>query len=752
MKQAGIHMKYWPEAVRTANYLRNLSPLTKTGITPYEAWENIKPDLSHIRIFGSKAFAVKMDQKKFDSKATPCVLLGYEGESIYRLLSQDGKIFRSSTVIFEENHFMEASNHKNLRLNANKRASDPTTDVGENVTKRHRVDDSMGMPEDGNDVVEPIDPALQDEADDVPTGSGPGISEEEFPSPLETTRVTRSTTKKAPSGFETGRSDRNRSPSLPPDTIRVSSISLLTIAQSTEPTEPLTYNEAVKDDLHSKDWQDAMQEEYNSLVDNQTWDLVPQPSGRHVLGGKWVYKLKRGAAGEILRYKARWVVRGFEQQEGVDFDETFASVVKPMSYKAIFAIAAAEDLEVEQMDVKTAFLYGDIDQELYVQQPTGREDPKHRNHVCKLRKALYGLKQSPRIWYNTLAAFLGSLGFEPLIADYSVFRRGRVIIAIYVDDLLLVGPSKPEIQDIKSKLSERFKMSDLGPCGYYLGMTVTRDRAHRTLKLGQSAYIEKILRDQGLWECNPNKVPISPSSSHSPSPTGYTADSKSLKAYQSGVGSLMYVMLGTRPDIAFAVSVVSRYAANPGPAHHALLKQIFRYLRGTSHWQLVFRGALKPAVGYTDSDYAGDIETRRSTSGYVFNLGSGAISWSSKRQATVALSTCEAEYVGQTQAAKEAIWLGGLLEQIQQSNDGSLPMVIYGDNQGAIALAKNPQFHARTKHIDVQQHFVREKVAEGKIDLAYIPTEEQIADGLTKALPRDKFEKFRAALGLEAGY
>ena len=401
-----------------------------------------------------------------------------------------------------------------------------------------------------------------------------------------------------------------------------------------------------------------------------------------------------------------------------------------MSYKAIFALAAAYDWEIEQMDVKTAFLYGDIDEDIWIELPTGCGVSR----TAKLRKALYGLKQSPRVWYNTLATFLASLDFKPLDADSSVFCRDGTIIAIYVDDLLLAGASKADIDRIKAALSERFKMSDLGACHFYLGMEVIRDRPRRTLRLSQKAYIEKVLQDHGFGSYKPVTTPMETSSRLVPADQNHQADQTLRRKYQSIVGSLMYAMLGTRPDLAFAVSVVSRFSSNPDKTHMRAVERILRYLHDTADMGLVFRGTLQPLSGYTDSDWAGDPDTRRLTSGYVFSLGSAAISWSSKRQPTVSLCTCEAEYIGQTNATKEAIWLQGFLKQIDPGDPGLGATIIYGDNQGAIALAKNDQFHGRVKHIDIQHHFVREKLVEGRINLRYVPILEQVANELIKAL------------------
>ena len=362
---------------------------------------------------------------------------------------------------------------------------------------------------------------------------------------------------------------------------------MLASANSPEIPEPKNYKQATsKQNPHHDDWKAAMQEEIDSLISNDTWILTQLPVGRTAIDGKWVYKVKRGPQGEVLRYKARWVVRGFQQREGIDYAETFASVVKPMSYKAIFALAAAKNWEVHQMDVKTAFLYGLIEGEVYVRQPTGFDNQS--GDVCKLRQALYGLKQSPRVWYDTLVAFLKSHGLKALNADLSVFVKPGLIVAVYVDDLQITGSSLAEIHAVKQALSERFHMSDLGPCQYYLGMTVTRDRNNRILRLGQRAYLEKILRDHKMTDCK--AAPTLMETQHlEDSPPDYQPTEDFRLQYQSAVGSLMYAMLGTRPDLAYAVSIVSRYASRPNNSHWQAVKRIFRYIKGTLDLELTFK-------------------------------------------------------------------------------------------------------------------------------------------------------------------
>lgn len=280
------------------------------------------------------------------------------------------------------------------------------------------------------------------------------------------------------------------------------------------------------------------------------------------------------------------------------------------------------------MDVETAFLYGNIDHEIYVEQPHHMTDGTPK--VCKLRKALYGLKQAPRIWYQTLTNFLRDLGFEPINADLGIFVRSNMYIAVYVDDLLIVGPSIAEIKRIKRALRNLFHMTDIGPCSYYLGMFIRRDRQNSILYLGQEAYIDKVIHQFGIGNCTPVSTPIetSPPTENGPE---YGCPPKQKAEYQRIVGSLMYIMLGTRGDVAYAVSMAGRHLANPGPQHMKLARRILRYLKGTKGLKLTYKGHLQMLKGFTDADWAGCRDTRRSTAGYLFHIGSGAISWQSKR-------------------------------------------------------------------------------------------------------------------------
>jgi hypothetical protein len=430
-----------------------------------------------------------------------------------------------------------------------------------------------------------------------------------------------------------------------------------------------------------------------------------------------VFKIKQGANGEVERYKAKLVARGFTQTYRVDYNKTFVPVAKFTSIRCIFALAALEDMEIHQMDVKTAFLNGELEEEIYMEQPQGFVHQGGEHLVCKLQKSLYGLKQSPRAWNQKLDAFLKSIEFMKSEADPSVYiaQVGDVkfFIVVYVDDLILVCNNQNKLFEVKEELNQKFEMKDLGELHFFLGMEVERNRDERLLHINQIKYLKEILKRFRMEECKPIGVPFDPKVKLQRNANG-NDESKGFP-YQQAVGSLMYAMLCTRPDLAYPISVLSQHMVNPNMEHWMAVKRIFRYLQGTLQMKLQF-GATpsKEVFGYCDVDWGGDLEDRRSTTWFVFIIGGGAISWSSKRQPTIALSTTEAEYMANTQATKEAIWITKLMMDLGYMEEKKV-MVIRCDNQGAISLTKNPTHHAGTKHIDVQHHFVQEQVENGEV-------------------------------------
>lgn len=416
-----------------------------------------------------------------------------------------------------------------------------------------------------------------------------------------------------------------------------------------------------------------------------------------------------------------------------------------MSIRVILALATQLDLEIHQMDVDTAFLYGVIKEDIYITQPEGFTDSTHPDWVCHMNRAIYGLKQAPRVWNDTINQYLLDNDFLRSRADPCVYTRHHggsyIIIALYVDDLVIACSTLQDIDDIKQMLSSRFNMKDLGELQYVLGLQVTRDRQTGTLSLSQQGYIRHILEKTRQQDVR---------STSTPSPTGLVLQrpQESIplpQPYRQAVGMLLYAAIGTRPDIAFPTSVVSRFISCWDLSHWNAVKFLLRYLKGSSDFTIFYdkRVSRLPILsGYSDADWGGDTEDRKSTTGYIFLLCGAPVSWASKKQATIALSSTEAEYLAATQASKEAIWLRHLLHDLGFPQ--LQPTIIYEDNQSAIMLSHNPVHHARTKHFDIQHHFVREKIESKEIDLIYCPTDDMVADMMTKNLPAVKLQHLRA--------
>lgn len=479
---------------------------------------------------------------------------------------------------------------------------------------------------------------------------------------------------------------------------------------------------------------------------------------------RWYCSRKNGGEnGQLTRYKAQIVARG-DTQSPEDYGETFASVARFSTLRALLAVAAELDWEVDQIDVVGAYLQGDLDEEIYARLPEG-VSPK-RGKFWKLKRPLYGLKQGGNKWEKKRDDVLAKLGFEKSSADPSLYtlRDGsrhdgavKCIALFYVDDGLLAGPDRALIDDVSTKLNAEFEITRGGPARYILGIQIRRDRASRSLDLSQSAYIRDVLTRFGMQDANPLSIPLQPrptlSSTDSPSTPAekaqYHEQAKGLK-YISMVGAVLYATQ-TRPDIQYAVTTLAQFSANPGIKHLEAMKRLLRYLRGTADFKLHLGRRPNSGinlVGWTDSDWAGDIDTRRSVGGFVFDVAGSSITWSSKKQPTVALSTVEAEYMAASNATKEAIWLRTLLADLGHPQMSAT--IIHADNQGCIALSRNPVAHSRAKHIDIRHHFIRERIARSEIDLQFLSTKEMVADIFTKALPRDLFERFQDALGVGA--
>lgn len=527
------------------------------------------------------------------------------------------------------------------------------------------------------------------------------------------------------------------------------------------PDEPRTYVQAVTDPVYGRQWRDAVDEELQNLSTYQAWRIERLPEGRKLVGCKWVFKIKRDENGQPARYKARLVAQGFSQIHGIDYEETFAPTVRRESLRMFLAIVAAKDMELHQMDIVAAYLaseLGEEDEQIFMRIPEGvllREGLNRDQWACRIIKSLYGLKQSARKWREKLVGVLRANGYSTLNGDPSILisSDGRTIISTYVDDLLLAAEDPEAIRQIKALLQQNFDTKDLGEARMIVGMRIRRDRVRRRLWVDQTVYLREILATEGMTDCNAVAIPMKPG-------TFIALDEEedieetNIQAYQTLIGKLLYLACGTRPDISFCIGCLSQQCADPRIGHLKAARKVLRYLKGTAEIGLEFGvnhvvrstswGELQP-YGYADASFAGDLDNRKSTTGHLFLLDGAAISWTSKRQRTVSTSSTEAEYLAIGAAARQAVWIRRLLNEFGAEQ---ATVTLYGDNEGCLKLIRNPEQHDRTKHIDIQHHYVRQLEEEGEIQTSWVSTKDMLADGLTKALPRDAFVRFRTEIGL----
>ena len=491
-----------------------------------------------------------------------------------------------------------------------------------------------------------------------------------------------------------------------------------------------------------------MDKEMTQLKKLGTYKITNLPVDRKAVGCRWVFTIKRDANGKAIKHKARLVAQGFSQIPGQDFFATHAPVMRLETLRIIIALTAHLDLELHQIDVVGAYLNSPLQEVIYMRQAPGYEDGT--DNVYQLQKALYGLKQAGRAWRLELdRVLLEALGFTRSQADPCLYHRisntELTLIGTYVDDCLVASSNLDTILALKTDLRKYFDITDLGEASLYVGIQITRRRAERTISLSQSRYIDTILARFGMDTCNSVSTPLDANSILSPAESD--SDLISDIPYQAAIGSLMYAAIGTRPDISFAVQTLSQFNTAHTLAHWTAAKHVFRYLKGTRDFVITYgKTSELVAHGYSDADWGQNRADRRSISGYAFLIANGIVSWSSKKQSTVALSTMEAEYVALAHATKEAIWLRALLGELHLGTDA--PTIISTDNLAAIAFSQDHQFHGRSKHIDIRHHFVRERITDGTILVPHCSSEENAADILTKALPRIKHAEQLALINL----
>ncbi|GJW90409.1 ribonuclease H-like domain, reverse transcriptase, RNA-dependent DNA polymerase [Tanacetum coccineum] len=506
--------------------------------------------------------------------------------------------------------------------------------------------------------------------------------------------------------------------------------------------EPRNYKEALND----QKWIEAMKVELDSINRNNTWVLTNLPTGHKAIGLKWVFKTKKDANGNIIKHKARLVAKGYIQEHGIDFEEVFAPVARMETIRLLLAIAANRKWEVHHLNVKSAFLHGELKEEVYVTQPEGFTKKGNDGKVYRLIKALYGLRQAPRAWNIKLDNTLKSLDFKKCALEQAIYTKASkdslLLVGVYVDDLIITGTPKKEIDKFKAQMEEKFEMSDLGLLAYYLGIEVTQNNGDISIK--QTAYANKILKEAGMLESNETVIPMDPGTRLTKNTEGTLVNSTE---YRSLIGCLRY-LLHTRPDLSYSVGLLSRFMQEPKEQHMKAVKQVLRYVKGTKDYGITYKHNGGNIIqGFSDSSYGVNTQEGKGTTGIIFYYGDSPISWSTQKQATVALSSCELEFIAATAAATQALWLKRLLRRLTHLDEEKITIMV--DNKSAIQLMKNPVFHGRSKHIDTKYHFIRECVERDDIQVEFLSEEYQKADILTKALPKIKFLTMRQLIRLK---
>uniref|UniRef100_A0A1A8PPT4 Retrovirus-related Pol poly from transposon TNT 1-94 n=1 Tax=Nothobranchius rachovii TaxID=451742 RepID=A0A1A8PPT4_9TELE len=698
--ESGLPKELWPHAAKLATVIRNRCYCNRTGETPYFLFTGRKPNLSEMRKFGSECIVFNRDRKKLDPKGKRGTFVGFDTHSPAKM------------VFFPETNSIQK--HRLVTFLEKSKAEKQTqTDLGKSGGYVSRWETTI------TEVTQPEESQTE-------------FTEEHDTDREEDTQATRT------SGRE-----RRKPKYLEDYECAVQSIELdIDYCYRIATGIPQSYDEALESDSREK-WKQAMTDEMTALKDSNTFSLVPLPEGKQTVGGRWVFALKEDAKGNET-HKARYVAKGYTQVQGVDYYETFSPTANLTSLRVLMQLAAQHNLKLHQMDVKAAYLHAPIDCEVYMEQPQGfHEGPKgERKMVWKLNKSIYGLKQSGRNWNQMLHGSLIKNGFVQSATDNCIYtyqsESESVILLVWVDDIIVAASHDNILKQVKTTLENLFQMKDLGQLTHFLGIDFVQTQDE--IKMDQSKYIQKILERSGMSDCKTRATPC-----ETKCDLTVEGDPTDPKEYRAMVGSLIYIMTCTRPDICWIVSNLSRYMSDPRQKHVTAVKHVYRYLKGTQHYPLCYKKTENTLelFGFSDADWANDPGDRKSVTGYCFSLheDGAVVSWKTKKQQTVALSTCEAECMALAAAVQEALYLRSLLTDMGLHVKNG-PVKIFEDNQGTISLAKNPTNRQRSKHVDIKYHFVRDNVSRGNLVLVYCSTENMIADVFTKSATKVKLECF----------
>lgn len=719
---ANFDKSMWAEAINMAAYVTNRTPnRTLEKRIPETFWSDDAVDYGSMRIFGTAVMVhiPKERRKKWDAKSKELRFVGYsETQKGYRCIDMTTKLVTvSRDVAFLNAPELKSDDAVKVKLDIN---PFPTETMESNEPSQLKIGSTREETSIQNGEQE-----ISEEDEEYESLSEPdSLSTDKDYEPEVPLSV--------PVGVEPRRSKRTPKPR------DIESM----VAFIAEANEPANYNDAVEanDKQH---WLTAMKDELGSHDENGTWTLVDLPVGRKTIKTKWVFKLKKDTNGEVVRYKARLVAKGCSQRYGIDYEETFSPVARYGSIRYLLALAAKNGFGINQMDAVTAFLQGDLNEEIYTDQPQGFDDNTGR--VCKLNRAMYGLKQAGRQWNIKLDAALTDFGMTRSNLDPCVYhsKENDIILAIYVDDLIILWKSERCLKDIKVALNTRFKMTDLGRATNIVGIAI--EYTDGGIAIHQQHYIKSVLERFGMKDAKPAATPSDPSQKLSIAMLNPEEDVDNIP-YQEAVGCLLYLVQCTRPDIAFAVSDVSRFNSKYGRVHWTAVKRIMRYLKGTINYCINYRLGGDGLIGFSDADWASDVDKRRSCTGYVFLLGDGAISWASTRQVTVALSSTEAEYMALSTATCEAVWLRMFRQEFEAKQK---KVMIKCDNQSAISIAEVEMFRKRSKHIDIRYHHIRDKVNLGVIGLEYVSSMDNLADCLTKGVVGPTIQRGVEGMGIK---